>query len=168
MTSRGHRSAPMGAPRTGSPSHEADRYISEILEDDATRSAKSGQVRPRRHPWSGALLLISIPLLALSTAFNVMQVSAAPPAFTPEQDEAALRFAVYLVARQIEAHWEGTGRLPGSIHEIDPDEDRIKYAAEGITYVLSAHTPRGVVLYRRGEDLAPLASAARGLVGGLK
>jgi hypothetical protein len=153
--------------RTGVPSSEVDGYIHQILEDDAARAARNRAQTWRRRSWSRGLLFLCVPLLAFSTAWNLMRMYAQPPAFTVEQHEDAARFAVYLVARQLEDHWERTGRLPQSLTAIDPEEERVEYTVDGSTYILSADTPTGVLLYRRGEDLAPFAEPARGLVGGL-
>lgn len=63
----------------------------------------------------------------------------APPArvqYTPDQEEAALRFAIYLQRSRVEAHARRHGTLPESLAEVEPREDGVEMIRDSDGYEL--------------------------------
>ena len=137
-----------------------DRYeaLVELLEHQASQSERDralelDQLRRRREKRGGKPFLLVGVLLLLTgwlwiwpPAFLRMDP---PPPQPLEQEEAAVRFAMYVQAQRIAAYRNETGSYPERLEEAGPPLPGMQYTrlAEGL-YQLTAETDRLALTYR--------------------
>lgn len=92
-------------------------------------------------------------------------VRPAPAPFTPSEELAFGRFAIFVAAAAIEAYGDSAGTLPASLEPLGVDQAGLSYWTDGTTYTLTAAMGGQTVHYRAGEDLTPYGEAYDALGG---
>lgn len=144
-------------------SESPQTYVAEILRREAEvgETAPPFAARPRR-----PVLVMLIGFMLAVTVWNVVVNTRPPQVFTPAQVEASTRFRIYLLAQDIEAYRDSTGRLPVGLDVLGQGQDGVTYVTEGSAYYLTAFVGTERIRYRSGDDLAPFASAYELLLPG--
>ena len=150
-------------PESGSPgghdiSGSGDRYeaLLDVLEHEKTQAARSKALeeaerqkrkRQRTPYWPVAVLLV---ITAWLWIFPPAFLRLDPPPPQPiEQEEAALRFTMYVQAQRIKAFREESGRLPGSLEEAGQPLPDMRYTVlQPDLYQLTGSTDRVTLTYR--------------------
>jgi hypothetical protein len=135
-----------------------DRYeaLLQVLEHEKTQAARDRaleeaerqQRKRRRGPvWPVAVLLV---ITAWIWLFPPGFLRMDPPPRQPvEQEEAALRFAMYLQAQRIKAFVLANDRLPASLEEAGPPLPGMRYTVlHADLYQLTGATERVTLTYR--------------------
>lgn len=139
-------------------SGSGDRYeaLLEVLEHEKTQAARSQaleeaerqrQKESRGPYWPVAVLLVITAWLWLfPPAFLRMDP---PPPQPLAQEEAALRFTMYVQAQRIKAFREANGRLPETLDEAGPPLPGMRYTVlHEDLYQLTGQTDRVTLTYR--------------------
>lgn len=139
-------------------SGSGDRYeaLLEVLEHEKTQAARADaqdeadrrERRARRMPYwpVAALLVITAWLWIFPPAFLRLDP---PPPQPVEQEEAALRFTVYIQAQRIKAFRQANGRLPRTLEEAGEPLPGMRYTVlQPGLYQLTASTDRMTLTYR--------------------
>ena len=139
-------------------SGSGDRYeaLLEVLEHEKTQAARSRALeeaerqrqKQRRAPyWPVAVLLVIAAWLWL---FPPAFLRLDPPPPQPiAQEEAALRFTMYVQAQRIRAFREEAGRLPETLEEAGPPLPGMSYIVlQSDLYQLTGSTERLTLTYR--------------------
>ena len=148
-----------GSRRRATPVHGGgDRYeaLLAVLEQQADRAQQ--EVRTQRGTAVPAAPIVLLVLFVLTVWVWVMPPAwlvPPPPAPVPvEQEEAALRFGIYLQAQRIRAFELAHGALPESLAEAGPSLPAMRYViVEDGVYELAASTDRVRLTYRSTEPL---------------
>jgi hypothetical protein len=116
--------------------------------DAEARNARRDREKRRNPAYAWATVLVGGALLAyLWTARPAwVFVTAEAPAMTAEEEEATLRFALYLERNRIDAFQQREGRLPTSLDEAGPVETGVDYLREGSSFALEGR--RGALQLR--------------------
>lgn len=151
-----------GKRRAASVPGGSDRYeaLLEVLEHQAGQAEESRTAPPGYREADGARTkYVVLAGLALVSAWLWL----APPSWIgvaqPEprpivEEEAALRFAMYVQAQRIKAFRLGTGRLPREIEEAGPPLPGMSYRLiDAETYELHGATDRFALTYRSDHSL---------------
>lgn len=156
-----------------------DRYeaLVEVLEHQASQSERDRALelerlrrnRERRSPrtyWVlGVLLLLTAWLWIFPPGF--LRVDPPPPQ-PIEQEEAALRFAMYVQAQRITAHRLETGEYPARLEDAGPPLPAMRYARLAPDlYQLTAETERLRLTYRSDLPLDEFVGSGAGVLDGL-
>ena len=148
-----------GSRRRAAPVHGGgDRYeaLLEVLEQQAERVDRDE--RPRGKGALSAQSVVLLVLLLLTVWVWVMPPAwlvPPPPAPAPaHEEEAALRFGMYLQAQRIRAYEMAHGTLPESLAEAGPPIPGMLYTIVGPgVYELTGSTERVQLTYRSTEPL---------------
>lgn len=146
----------------------APGYVADILQQTADNAAaeaaarKRGPARRRIGGWLGLLVVVLIGL----TAWNVYRGTREPQVGTPAEELVTARFTMYLVAQELDAYRRQHGALPPTLDAINADEEPIRYAMDGLDYVLTADVAGQRLTYRSGADPLPFWSAGEELPQG--
>ena len=167
-----------GTPSSGDPhdvSDSGDRYeaLLEVLQQqkeqqardrarEADRRASGRQAPPA---WLAVLLLGVAAWLWL---FPPAALRIEPPPPQPiEQEEAALRFTMYLQAQRIRSFQQEAGRLPATLEEAGPPLPGLRYTRlHEDLYQLTGETERLTLTYRSDLPLEDFAREAADVLGG--
>ncbi len=147
-------------------STQAAELLKEFYQDEHARQKRPDPAARSTSP-APLLAVLALPLCLGLTAWNVLGAQSNESAFSAAQSEDAGRFALYVVARQIDHFRHEHGRLPDSLAEVDPSEDRVRYKPNAEGFVLTVETQDGILVYKDGEDLDPFAEAAKGRLRGI-
>ena len=139
-------------------SGSGDRYeaLLEVLEHEKTQAARSRELeeaerrrqKQRRVPyWPVAVLLvITVWLWLFPPGFLRLDP---PPPQPIAQEEAALRFTMYVQAQRIKAFRQEQGRLPETLEEAGPPLPGMSYIVlQNDLYQLTGSTERLTLTYR--------------------
>lgn len=101
----------------------------------------------------GVLLLTwaGIAWLWIARPAWVFQPDAQPP-LSAEQEEAALRFAMYLQRGRVEAYRQRHGVWPGSVADLEQREDGIEIELEGSGFLLTGKRAGHVLVLHSGMN----------------
>jgi hypothetical protein len=157
------------APRPSSAA-ERKRLIDQYEQtkrSEAERHAVEQQqaLRRKRLTRPLGLVLLLVILVYLSVTPPSWLIPAAPPAPTLAEQEASIRFAIYLQAQQLE-HFRATrGRLPSSLAEAGQPLPDISYTVlAGTTYQLRS-TVDSTIRYVSTDSLGPFLGESLTLLG---
>ncbi|MFO7895075.1 MAG: hypothetical protein R6U63_15280 [Longimicrobiales bacterium] len=151
-----------------------DRYetLLEVLEheknqaarDRALEEAERQRSKERRGPYWPVVVLLAITawLWLFPPAFLRLEP---PPPQPVAQEEAALRFTMYVQAQRIKAFQEENGRLPGSLEEAGPPLPNMRYTVlHTDLYQLTAMTDRVTLTYRSDLPLSEFVGSGADVV----
>jgi hypothetical protein len=101
----------------------------------------------------GVLLLTwaGIAWLWIARPAWVFQPDGQPP-LSAEQEEAALRFAMYLQRGRVEAYRQRHGVWPGSVADLDQREEGVDFELEGSGYLLTGRRAGNYLVLRSGMN----------------
>ena len=165
-------------PGSSNPSHDVsgsgDRYeaLLEVLEHEKTQAARDRELeeaereqsKTKRGPYWPVvvLLLITAWLWIFPPAFLSLEP---PPPQPIEQEEAALRFTMYLQAQRIKAFRLEEGRLPETLEEAGPPLPGMRYARlHADLYQLTGLTDRLTLTYRSDLPLQEFVGSGADVV----
>lgn len=164
------------APNTHDVSGSGDRYeaLVELLEQQASQAAsdraREAEEALRRKEETRAAPYVLIGVLLLITAwlwlFPPAILSLDPPPPQPvEQEEAALRFAMYLQAQRLKAHRLETGSYPERLEDAGPSIPGMRYTllTRGL-YQLTGETDRLRLTYRSDLPLDDFVRSGAGVI----
>jgi len=144
------------APHTG-PSERPDEYIDEIMRRDADLAAQAPvEVRKKA---AGRWLLLLAPIAVVLIAWNIVRAAGDPEVFTVNEQEAAAKTTLFLVAQGLQVHLDSAGSLPATLEEIDLDEEDLTYQRNYDSYTLTVEANGRVFTFRSGDDLSGFAAA---------
>ncbi|MGH7547324.1 MAG: hypothetical protein ACREMM_04015 [Gemmatimonadales bacterium] len=133
---------------------------------EETRDARAAALARPRRARQPLYLLGLVGLFLGLTGWNVVRATDPPAVYSPQEWEASLRFRIYLAAQAVEAYRESTGALPTTLAALGIDDEGFSLVPGDSTYTIVAqHAPQRLS-YRRGDDLAPFASAYAALARG--
>lgn len=148
-----------GSRRRAAPVHGGgDRYeaLLEVLEQQADRAQREEKTqRGSGLPAGSIVLLVLVLLTAWVWIIPPAWLVSPPPAPVPvQEEEAALRFGMYLQAQRIRAFELAHGALPESLAEAGPSLPGMRYViVEDGIYELSGSTDRVRLTYRSSDPL---------------
>jgi len=132
---------------------------------EETRQARAlALVRPRRTPLPLSLGLVVL-FLGL-TGWNLVRATNPPAVYSPQEAEASARFRIYLAAQAVEAYRDSAGVFPTTLAAVGIDDESLSFVPADSTYMIVAESAPERLSYRRGDDLAPFASAYGALARG--
>ncbi|MGK7312022.1 MAG: hypothetical protein ACN0LA_07245 [Candidatus Longimicrobiales bacterium M2_2A_002] len=155
-----------------------DRYetLLEVLEHEKTQAARSSALEAaerqkragRRTPyWPVAVLLaITAWLWIFPPAFLRLDP---PPPQPVGQEEAVLRFTVYVQAQRIKAFRQANGRLPETLEEVGEPLPDVRYTVlQPGLYQLTGSTGRVTVTYRSDLPLEEFVGSGADVLGAVE
>lgn len=168
-------------PESGSSSNShditgsGDRYetLLEVLEHQKSQAARDRELEEAERQFSKeqqggpywlvvVLLVITAWLWIFPPAFLRMDP---PPPQPIEQEEAALRFTMYLQAQRIKAFRQETGRLPDSLEAAGPPLPGMRYTVlHTDLYQLTGATDRVTLTYRSDLPLQEFVGSGADVV----
>ena len=144
------------APQTG-PSERPDEFIDEIMRRDAELAVREPVEVRKKSP--GRLLLLLAPIAVVLIVWNIVMSAGDPEVFTVDEQEAAAKTTLFLVAQGLLVHRDSAGSLPATLEEIDLDEEGLTYRRNYDSYTLTVEANGKVFTYRSGDDLSGFAAA---------
>jgi hypothetical protein len=129
--------------------------------DHAVRVHKETTAPPRSVKTGGgrtiALALICIPMLAFAAYAWIARpeflwgpgVKALPPA----QEEAGIRFSMFLLAQRIQAFYERTGRYPTSLAEVEDSVPNVRYVSMDSVFELRTGLKGKAIILRSDRSM---------------
>lgn len=135
-----------------------DRYqaLLEVLEQQADRAADDDAAQA--HPFGRRVAVVLLVLLLAATVwlwvFPPAWLAIEPPPPSPAEQEASLRFAMYVQAQRIRAYQLETGELPTTLEEAGAPLPGMGYRlVEPGVYELTGATDRLRLTYRSDQPL---------------
>lgn len=138
------------------------RILSEALRDvvaDQAATAESERVartvRPRRHPQALLILAVvgwgALAWIWIARPAWVFGSGTTVPTMTADQQDAHVRYSLYLQRARVERFRERQGHLPATLVEAGPVEDGVVFATTSEGYVLEAQA--GATTLRLSEQM---------------
>jgi hypothetical protein len=133
--------------------------------EEIRQARAAAQARPRRS--RRPLYLVSMIVMFFGlTGLNVVRAGQDPAVFSPAEMEASVRFRIYLASQAVEAYRDSAGAFPATLGVAGIDDEGLLFLPGRSTYTIVAENGAGRLSYRRGDDLAPFASAYDALARG--
>ena len=137
-----------------------DAYLG-VVESTAQASAETSQVDPPR-PWRTHRLVPIVLVLGVGILGYIwlgkpawLFEPDAPSVSTPAQQQATLRFGLYLQAERVREFLRENGRLPENLEETGEVEDGVSYRKTGdTTFVVTASLDTTVLTLSSTESAA--------------
>lgn len=149
-----------------------DRYeaLLEVLEQQAERASHEPGAPVRSHGgrWRGIVLAVLVGVTAwVWIAPPAWLVPPGPGPAPIEEEEAALRFRMYLQAQRIRSFELSRGRLPATLEEAGEAAEGLEYelVAPGI-YALTGETERLRITYRSDAPLKEWVGSGGAILDG--
>lgn len=151
-----------GRPPAGGGADDRYEALLEVLEHDKAQQQADRELEERqRKRGRGSRVPIWLPVVLLGLVawvwlFPPSFLSPEPPPPQPiEQEEAALRFAIYVQAQRIQAFRDQHGRYPETLDEAGPPLEGMRYIRlRPDLYQLTGTTDRVTLTYRSDLPLS--------------
>ena len=168
-----------GAPRTSRPvsgQKEVEKALAlAAVMEHAVKVHKETNAPPRAVKTGGgrsiALVLLCIPMLAFAAyAWVARPEFLWGPGVKPlpaAQEEAGIRFSMFLLAQRIQAFYERTGRYPSSLSEVDDSVPNVRYVAMDSVFELRTGLKGRPIILRSDRSMDDFLGTSTLIIQGM-